>query len=58
MGKAMLEYEYKDEFHVLEFQVVDHNGIPVLGLQTCQDLNIIQKVECVDDVSIHVKYFE
>ena len=32
VGKAMLECEYKDKFRVLEFQVVDHNVIPVLGL--------------------------
>ena len=33
VGKAMLEceYMYKDKFHVLGFQVVDHNVIPVLG---------------------------
>ena len=53
VGKAMLECEYKDKFHVLEFQVEDHNVIPVLGLQTCQDLNMIQKVECiVDDILV------
>ena len=51
VGKAMIECEYKDKFHVLEFQVVDHNVIPMLGLQTCQDLYMIQKVECVDNVS-------
>ena len=37
VGKAMLECEYKDKFQVLEFQVVDHNVIPVLGLHICQE---------------------
>ena len=41
VGKAMLECEYKDKLHVLEFQVVDHNVIPVLGLHTCQERNKI-----------------
>ena len=51
MGRALLECEFKDKFYVLEFQIVDHDVIPVLGLQTCQELNVIQKVESVKSVS-------
>ena len=31
VGRALLECEFKDKFYVLEFQVVDHDVIPVLG---------------------------
>ena len=51
VGRALLECEFKDKFYVLEFQIVDHNVIPVLGLQTCQELNVIRKVESVKGVS-------
>ena len=43
--------EFKDKVYVLEFQIVDHDVIPVLGLQTCQELDVIQKVESVKSVS-------
>ena len=47
----MLHCEYKDRFHVLEFQIVDHDVIPMLGLQTCQELNMIQKIESVSSAT-------
>ena len=51
VGRAMLDCEYKDRFHVLEFQIVDHDVIPMLGLQTCQEHNMIQKIESVNSAT-------
>ena len=39
--------EYKGRYHVIEFQVVDADLIPVLGLQTFIDLQLIQRLYTV-----------
>lgn len=44
IGKCVLRVQYGDGFKVLEFHVVDINATPILGLQSCTDFNLIQRV--------------
>ena len=41
-GKATLLVGIKDKFSPVEFQVVDHKAQPVLGLQSCLELQLIK----------------
>ncbi|XP_041379111.1 uncharacterized protein LOC121391609 [Gigantopelta aegis] len=51
MGKTILSVGYKSQFYTLEFQVVDADVVPILGLQACTELNLIKKKFTVfDDV--------
>ena len=47
LGKSHVAVEYKGKYHVIEFQVVDADVIPVLGLQTATDLQLIQRLYTV-----------
>ena len=44
LGKSDVAVDYKGRYHVIEFQVVDVDVIPVLGLQTATDLQLIQRL--------------
>lgn len=48
MGKAILLVGTKNKFSPVEFQVVDHKAQPVLGLQTCLDLQLIKRMYTVN----------
>ena len=43
--------EYKGRYHVIEFQMVDEDLIPVLGLHTFIDLHLIQRLYTVTSSS-------
>ena len=47
MGKSDVAVEYKGRYHVIEFQMVAADVIPVLGLQTATDLQLIQRLNTV-----------
>ena len=47
LGKSDVAVDYKGRYHVIEFQVVDVDVIPVLGLQTATDLQLIQRLYTV-----------
>ena len=47
LGKSDVAVEYKGRYQVIEFQVVDADVIPVLGLQTATDLQLIQRLYTV-----------
>ena len=46
-GKVELLAEYKSKYYVINFKVVDMNVPPVLGLPTCESLNLVQRVMTV-----------
>ena len=48
MGKATLPVKLKGKFHPVEFHVIEHPATPVIGLQTCNDLNLVKRVSAVD----------
>ena len=48
MGKATLPVNLKGKFHPVEFHVIEHPATPVIGLQTCNDLNLVKRVSAVD----------
>ena len=48
IGKATLLVGTKDKFSPVEFQVVDHKAQPVLGLQSCLELQLIKRMYTVN----------
>ena len=48
IGKATLLVGTREKFTPVEFQVVDHKSQPVLGLQTCLDLQLIKRMYTVN----------
>ena len=44
IAKATLLVGAKEKFFPVEFQVADHKAEPVLGLQTCLDLQLIKRI--------------
>ena len=52
IGKNTLPLEHKGKFYPVEFQIAEKSDVvPVLGLQTCLDLNLIKRVFAVKDTS-------
>eukprot|EP00112_Aurelia_sp_Birch-Aquarium-sp1_P001227 Seg11251.1 transcript_id=Seg11251.1/GoldUCD/mRNA.D3Y31 product="hypothetical protein" protein_id=Seg11251.1/GoldUCD/D3Y31 len=46
-GKVELLAEYNSKYYVINFKVVDMDVPPVLGLPTCESLNLVQRVMTV-----------
>ncbi|MGH0122078.1 UNVERIFIED_CONTAM: hypothetical protein FKN15_010492 [Acipenser sinensis] len=44
-GKCVMLCEYKNKYHELEFQILEEKVQPVLGLKTCAQMGLIQRVE-------------
>ena len=49
IGKSHVALEYKQKYHDAVVHVVDYDVVPVLGLQTCLDLELVQRVNLVDE---------
>ena len=49
IGKYTMVCEHKKKYHDLEFQVIDGNVNPVLGLQACEQLRLIKRVETLEN---------
>ena len=49
IGKCTMVCEHKKKYHDLEFQVIDGNVNPVLGLQACEQLRLIKRVETLEN---------
>ena len=48
MGKATLNVKLRGKTHPVEFQVIEYPATPVIGLQTCHELNLVKRVSAVD----------
>ena len=48
MGKAALNVKLRGKTHFVEFQIIEHSAIPVIGLQTCHELNLVKRVSSVN----------
>ena len=48
IGKATLLVGTREKFTHVEFHVVDNESQPVLGLQTCLDLQLIKRIYTVN----------
>jgi len=48
IGKCRVLVEYNKKYHTVEFQVVRGNYAEVLGLKTCMQMNLVQRVDAVD----------
>lgn len=44
LGKCHLKVEYKQNFYILEFLVADVSSPPVLGRDSCSELNVVKLV--------------
>ena len=51
LGHATLLSEYKGKLHVLPFYVTEQPEQPLLGLQACQELNLMQRINKVNPVT-------
>ncbi|XP_060083465.1 uncharacterized protein LOC132563689 [Ylistrum balloti] len=47
VGRAMVQCEYKNRYYVLDCHVVEQDVTPVIGLLSCQELNLVKKVDAV-----------
>ena len=55
LGTSDVAVEYKGRYHVIEFQVIDADVIPVLGLQTTTDLQLIQRLFTVHGIKRYTR---
>ena len=46
-GKAKIPCQYKDNNYLFEFEVVDHNVPNIVGLVTCIDMNLVQRIDTI-----------
>ena len=46
-GKASMVCEYKQKLNVVEFEVVQQNVPSVLGLKTCKEMKLVQRVDSI-----------
>lgn len=51
LGQIKLNCSFGRKDFALNFYVVDLEGVPILGLKTCINLNLVQKVKSINDVS-------
>lgn len=56
-GKTQLVVKYKRQCYLIEFQVVDSDVKPVLGLKASTRMNLIQRVQAVEDVEGKCRHF-
>ena len=49
MGKSTLFCKSGNTECILEFQILDTNAKPILGLQGCEAMNLIQRIELIED---------
>lgn len=52
LGKVELVTRYRNTKILAEFLIVDCNAVPLLGLDTCVKLNLIKRVNAVEDSSL------
>lgn len=52
MGKCQFPCTYKNTTNILEFQVVDADVHAVIGLRSCQDMHLIQRVWAVQSTPV------
>lgn len=58
IGKCVLLCGYKSKFYPLEFQVVDTEVTPVLGLDSCSELELIRRVAKIEEEPVGGKVEE
>ena len=46
-GKACITCEYKDKYTIVEFEVVKQDVPNVLGLKTCKEMNLVQRIDSI-----------
>ncbi|CAB4029473.1 Transposon Ty3-I Gag-Pol [Paramuricea clavata] len=52
IGKSTVPLEHKGKFYPVELQIAEKSDVvPVLGLQTCLELNLIKRLFAVNDTS-------
>lgn len=44
LGKCSLKVKYKNNYYILKFIVANVNSVPILGRQSCEELNVVHRV--------------
>ena len=55
-GKASLVCEYKGKFTVLDFTLVEQDLAPILGLKSCLELGLVQRIYSFKEESLESEY--
>lgn len=58
IGTCFLNCQYKNKICTLEFFVVESNSPCILGLDSCKKLNLIKRVDIIDNVGDAQNYYE
>lgn len=48
-GKTSLTITHKGKFYIVDFQIVNSDVTPVLGLKSCQELNLVKRIYAVNN---------
>ena len=48
-GRAVIQCHYGGNHYTVEFEVINQNVPCILGLNTCIDMNLVQRIDAVDD---------
>ena len=57
-GKASVQCQYRGKQYTIEFEVIDQDVPCILGLDTCIEMNVVQRIDTVDEQAgaIYEKY--
>lgn len=47
VGKSLEMVEHKGKFYPVEFIVVDHKAQPILGIEACDEMKLVQKIDAL-----------
>ena len=54
-GKAKIPCQHNDNHYLIKFEVIDHPAPNILRLATCIDMNLVQRIDTVNN---HVTLFD
>ena len=49
IGKCNLKTKYKNNIYIINFIVVNTRSCPILGKYSCEELNLIKRVNCINE---------
>jgi len=48
-GRVTTKCEYKGHAYTVSFEVINQDVPNILGLQTCVDMNLVQRLDAIDN---------
>ena len=53
-GKVTMNCQHKGKRHPVVFEVIDHDTPNILGLKTCVELNLVQRMDAIDNHHVDI----